>query len=111
MTQSAIQTDTFAIGNAVVTIALNAGPRILSYSAGGPDQLFADLRGEFIRHPGIEPYHLIGGHRLWRAPEVPTITYQPDDKPVQVRSLDTGIELVGEPDGEGVVKVMTVTPA
>lgn len=102
-------TETFTIGDCDLTVARDAGPRILSYSTGGIEQLFAELPGVFIDHPGAVSYPLIGGHRLWRAPEVPTITYENDDNPVMVHDFETGIELIGAPDRDGVIKSMSAT--
>jgi hypothetical protein len=81
----------------------------LSYSSGGTEQLFAELPGVFIDHPGVDSYPLIGGHRLWRAPEVPAITYESDDNPVTIREFDAGIELIGSPDRDGVVKSISAS--
>jgi hypothetical protein len=94
------------VGEAVLTVARDAGPRIISYSSAGAQQLFANLPGEFIDHPDIDPYYLIGGHRLWRAPEAPAITYEKDDSPVTIREFGESIEITGRPDRDGVVKVM-----
>jgi hypothetical protein len=102
-------TEAFAIGDSNLTVARDAGPRILSYSSGGTEQLFARLPGVFIDHPGVDSYPLIGGHRLWRAPEVPAITYESDDNPVTIREFDAGIELIGAPDRDGVVKSISAT--
>jgi hypothetical protein len=34
---------------------------------------------------------MYGGHRLWHAPEDPAYTYLPDDKPVEIKTLQNGI--------------------
>ena len=109
MTYADTETDTFTVGEAVLTVARNAGPRIVSYAGNGVRQLFAHLPRESIDHFGIDPYYFIGGHRLWRAPEIPAVTYQRDDLPVTIREIETGIEITGTPDSDGVVKVMDVT--
>lgn len=109
MTYADTETGTFSVGEAVLTVARNAGPRIVSYASKGVRQLFAHLPRESIDHFGIDPYYFIGGHRLWRAPEIPAVTYQRDDLPVTIREIETGIEITGTPDSDGVVKVMDVT--
>lgn len=109
MTYADTETGTFSVGEAVLTVARNAGPRIVSYASNGVRQLFAHLPRESIDHFGIDPYYFIGGHRLWRAPEIPAVTYQRDDLPVTIREIETGIEITGTPDSDGVVKVMDVT--
>jgi hypothetical protein len=109
MTYADTETGTFSVGDAVLTVARSAGPRIVSYASNGVRQLFAHLPRESIDHFGVDPYYFIGGHRLWRAPEIPAVTYQRDDLPVTIRDLETGIEITGTPDSDGVVKVMDVT--
>jgi hypothetical protein len=109
MTYADTETGTFSVGEAVLTVARNAGPRIVSYASNGVRQLFAHLPRESIDHFGVDPYYFIGGHRLWRAPEIPAVTYQRDDLPVTIREIETGIEITGTPDSDGVVKVMDVT--
>jgi hypothetical protein len=109
MTYADTETGTFSVGDAVLTVARNAGPRIVSYASNGVRQLFAHLPRESIDHFGVDPYYFIGGHRLWRAPEIPAVTYQRDDLPVTIREIETGIEITGTPDSDGVVKVMDVT--
>jgi hypothetical protein len=104
-------TSTLSVGDSVLTVARDAGPRIISYSSAGAQQLFANLPGEFIDHPDVDPYFLIGGHRLWRAPEAPATTYEKDDKPVTIREFGAGIEITGMPDRDGVVKVIATTPS
>lgn len=109
MTYPGTDTGTFAVGEAILTVALDAGPRIVSYSTADTQQLFANLPGEYIVHPDVDHFYLIGGHRLWRAPEIPTITYERDDNPVVLREIDAGIEIIGTPDRDGLVKVMAAT--
>jgi hypothetical protein len=109
MTYPGADTGTFTVGEALLTVVLDAGPRIVSYSTVGAQQLFANLPGEHIVHRDVDHFYLIGGHRLWRAPEIPTITYERDDTPVIIREFDTGIEIIGAPDRDGVVKAMAVT--
>lgn len=75
--------------------ALDAGPRIVHFSRRGGRNVFAET-------PGIEwetvhgrPFRLLGGHRLWSAPECPLEEQVPDDEPVAVRATDGGVELAG----------------
>lgn len=104
-----IESTTIDLGPVDVTIATNAGPRILAYARHGGPQLFASLPTEVIEHPAIGSYRFLGGHRLWRAPEVPDITYAPDDDPVTITERERGVEVVGSPDSESITKTITVT--
>ncbi len=96
------------LGPVTVTVARDAGPRVLGYARrGGPD-LFARLPGAVIDHPGAGTYAFLGGHRLWVAPEVPAVTYRPDDQPVAVEASGGGVRLTGPPDADGIVKEIAV---
>ena len=48
-----------------------------------------------IRHPDSGVYRMRGGHRLWAAPEVPAVTYSPDDHRCEV------VADPGRPGGDG----------
>jgi hypothetical protein len=102
------ETITVELGPVVLTVALHAGPRLLGYALPGGPQLFADLPDTVISHPAVGEYRLLGGHRLWRAPEDAAVTYVPDDDGVVVTPSDGGVDVVGPPDPEGVVKQITV---
>ncbi|MGB5655556.1 MAG: hypothetical protein WBN35_02965, partial [Acidimicrobiia bacterium] len=65
------------------------------------------LPDEVIEHPAVGTYRFLGGHRLWRAPEVPAITYVPDDDPVDITIMGSGFELVGPLGSDAIVKAIT----
>jgi hypothetical protein len=104
-----VETQTIDLGPVAITVAVNAGPRILGYARHGGPQLFASLPDDVIEHPSIGTYRFLGGHRLWRAPEVPAVTYEPDDGSVDVRVGGDGIELVGPLGTDALVKAIAVT--
>ena len=104
-----IETSTIRLGTFEAEIPSNAGPRILGYRRVGGTSPFADLPFETIDHPAAGRYHFLGGHRLWRAPEQPAITYEPDDVDVEVTPSADGFEIAGQPDRDGIVKHITVT--
>lgn len=109
MTNPGTETATYLIGGAFVSVALDAGPRIVSYSRNGTEQLFADLPEDYVEHPEGGRFYFIGGHRLWRAPERPAITYEPDNRPVTIREFEEGIEITGIADRDGVVKSISMS--
>ncbi|MGI9585760.1 MAG: hypothetical protein ACR2N7_09250 [Acidimicrobiia bacterium] len=109
MTNPATETATYQIGGADVCVAVDAGPRIVSYSLSGTGQLFADLPDDYIEHPETGRFYFIGGHRLWRAPERPAITYEPDSRPVTIREFEEGIEITGMAHHDGIVKSMAIS--
>lgn len=104
-----IETTTVRLGAFEAEVATNAGPRILGYRRAGESSPFALIPDEAIDHPAAGHYRFIGGHRLWRAPEDPAVTYEPDDVDVDVSETSGGFEIVGQPDRDGIVKHMTVT--
>jgi hypothetical protein len=109
MTNPCTETTTYRIGSAFASVALDAGPRIVAYWRNGTQELFADVAEDYVEHPEAGRFYFIGGHRLWRAPEQPAITYEPDNKPVTVRELDEGIEITGVADRDGVVKSISMS--
>lgn len=72
----------------------HAGPRITGLFLPGSDlNLFADLPGAGWDTP-YGKYLVLGGHRLWHAPEVTRRTYVPDNNPVEVEDIPGGVRLV-----------------
>ena len=104
-----IDSQTIDIGPVGVDFAVNAGHRIIGYARHGGPQLFASLPDDVIEHPAVGTYRVLGGHRLWRAPEEPAITYEPDDTPVTVTIMDAGFELVGPLGADAIVKAISVS--
>lgn len=102
-----MRSEAFEVGGFTVAVALDAGPRILRLRRGGGPELFAELPGVVLTSPA-GTYAMLGGHRLWRAPEVPEVTYVPDDQPVTVEQLDEGVSVTGRVDPDGIVKTIEI---
>ena len=49
------------------------------------------------------------GHRLWASPELPPITYAPDDEPCAVTREGDGISIVGPVDRAGLVNRLSAS--
>ncbi len=81
-----------SVENAVLKLLVtqSVGPRILSLSLCGGENLMAELPDFVVDCPGSGKFHAYGGHRLWHAPEEPGRTYLPDDDPVEITPLDNG---------------------
>jgi hypothetical protein len=75
-----------------IVIPTQVGPRITSLRSktGRAGNIFLEFPADEPRFYG---YYLRGGHRLWHAPEDIVRTYQPDDDPVEVRTLGNGVSL------------------
>ncbi len=77
-----------------------AGPRISAIIPAGTTQnLLARLDGYHWEGP-YGPYSLLGGHRLWAAPEIPEVTYFPETSGAQVQFIEGGIRLSREDHGK-----------
>jgi hypothetical protein len=96
-----------AASEAIVTTSV--GPRILGLLVGG-DNVLAVLPGAAIARPDGEPLRLLGGHRLWAAPEVPRITYAPDVAPCTTIATDDGVRVEAPADDAGLTKTIDVRP-
>jgi hypothetical protein len=96
------------LGRVRASVATNAGPRILSYSTPHGVDFLASLPNLAIEDAIDGPYRLLGGHRLWRAPEVPSITYRRDDSSVVVANEGSGVKLSGRADSDGVTKSISI---
>lgn len=105
-----METSTFTIDGAEITVATDIGPRILGIKRPGGANLFAELPGVVIETDD-GPFSFYGGHRLWRAPEVAATTYRPDDDPVTVSSEEDLVTVVGPADGDGVQKSISIHAA
>jgi hypothetical protein len=61
-----------------------------------------------IEHPDSGVFNLHGGHRLWAAPEIPSVTYASDDEPCHVSQAPGSVTVSGPADGVGLAKEITV---
>lgn len=86
---------------------VSVGPRILGLLGAG-ENLLAVLPDATLERPGGGPYRLIGGHRLWAAPEIPELTYEPDERPCEVEAVDGGVRIEAPADGAGLVKALEI---
>lgn len=90
-----------------VIVTTSAGPRILGLFGSG-DNMLAILPGSTIDREEGAPFRLLGGHRLWAGPEVPRITYEPDDRPCVATEIEDGVRVEAPVDGAGLGKTIEV---
>lgn len=70
-----------------------AGPRIVRlFAAGSSQNLLAEVPDLAIATPHGD-LHLLGGHRLWHAPETFPRTYLPDDAGIEIAEIPDGVRL------------------
>ena len=69
-------------------ILRDAGPRIIRFGFIDDVNEFGELPREAEQNSGID-VDVLGGHRLWHAPEENPRTYQPDNLPVGIQAYDS----------------------
>jgi hypothetical protein len=101
-------------GEVELVVTASAGPRIIHYGFAGSQnffRVFEDGKG-FKHRSAWGEWVIMGGHRLWAAPEIAPSTYHPDNDPVSVEIHSDG--LTATPIREAhtaLVKSMTVRVA
>ena len=95
----------FALGPFLLQVAIEFGPRVLGFRRDPGPEMFANLGPDLvIDRPDSGTYRFRGGHRLWASPEIPMITYAPDDEPCGVTTMPDGVAIIGRADRAGLVK-------
>ncbi|GAB4578432.1 MAG: hypothetical protein Fur0022_11670 [Anaerolineales bacterium] len=109
-TQTFLHLDCIELTNDTLTLLItqSVGPRVLSLRYRGGENLFAELPDLTTETP-VGTYHFYGGHRLWRAPEDLSLTYLPDDAPVEMAEIKKGVKIIQPTDSAGVQKTITLT--
>lgn len=100
------------LGPYAVTVATGFGPRILEFGAKGTPPLFARLADDVVlEHPDSGTYRFRGGHRLWASPEIPAVSYAPDDHPCRVEAASGTARLTAPIDRAGLIKTIDIGAA
>lgn len=93
------------LGPYEVVVATDYGPRVIGLRrADGPEVLAQLGNDPTIDSPGIGTYTFRGGHRLWAAPEIPSVTYAPDDHRCEVMASVDGLTVSAPMDAAGFEK-------
>jgi len=87
----------------------DTGPRIVGLRMSDGENLLAELPGLVIERPEEAPFRFLGGHRLWLAPEIPAVTYMPDDGPAEFTEHDGHLRSRGAVDSNGIVREIDVS--
>lgn len=100
---------TIQLGPYRLEIASDFGPRITSLRLeDGPEQ-FVSLNKEIaLDYPG-GTFEFRGGHRLWAAPEDPSVTYASDKHDCVISQRDGVVTVSAPQDDAGLVKEITVS--
>jgi hypothetical protein len=93
------------LGQYEVVVATGFGPRLLGLKRDdSPDILVTLSPHVSVDHPSGEVYRCWVGHRLWVSPEVPAVTYAPDNHGCVVTSDTETITISAPPDVAGFEK-------
>jgi hypothetical protein len=85
-------------GHLILDVLEEAGPRIVrAIPLPGTLNQFAETPEVSFETPW-GPFELLGGHRLWHAPEAFPRTYVPDGSGLRVTTCDGGLRLTGMPE-------------
>jgi hypothetical protein len=103
-------TEVFERGDYLIGVAKTFGPRVVSLRWRQGPELFAQLDPSLTLHHPDRPYVLHGGHRLWVAPEVPALTYAPDDAPCEISADGDGLVIEAAADTAGFAKRISIKP-
>jgi hypothetical protein len=87
----------------------SSGPRIVRLGLAGSDvNLLAETPDDGWDTP-LGRYELFGGHRLWFAPENPSLVAVPDSTGLRLTENERGVELEGAPEPEtGLVRSISI---
>jgi hypothetical protein len=97
------------LGPYSLEVATDFGPRITSLRWDGGSELLAQLPPEVSIEYDGGSYAFRGGHRLWASPEVPPVTYAPDDHECQITTGDGVVTVSAPVDRAGLAKEITVS--
>jgi hypothetical protein len=93
-----------------LSIATRYGPRVAGLRLReGPEMLAALSPDVVIDRPDSGTYRFHGGHRLWAAPEIPAVTYAPDDHPCHVSTDGGDLTITAPADRAGLAKTIVIT--
>jgi len=95
-------------GDTELLVTLEVGPRIIRYGRiGGPNMLVEYTKD--MGKTGGDEYRSYGGHRLWVAPEHKVTTYEPDNSPVDVLEVPSGLHFTTPLGRERIQKQIEIT--
>jgi hypothetical protein len=77
-------------GEVELIVTGDVGPRIIRFGFVSGQNLFKEY-SEQLGKSGEAKFQLRGGDRVWKAPEDPIATWEPDNAPVDVQITPTGV--------------------
>jgi hypothetical protein len=77
-------------GEVELIVTGDVGPRIIRFGFVGGQNLFKEYPDQ-LGKSGEAKFQLRGGDRVWKAPEDPVATWEPDNVPVDIQITPTGV--------------------
>jgi len=77
-------------GEVELIVTGDVGPRIIRFGFVGGQNLFKEFQDQLGR-TGEAKFQLRGGDRVWKAPEDHVATWAPDNVPVEIQAMPTGL--------------------
>lgn len=103
----------YRISNGVVELfaTTERGPRIICYRLIGGTNILAEFGPEKYQDTDLGRWNILGGHRLWCAPEAMPRSYAPDNDPLEVEVVGENAVRFIKPvePGTGILKEILVT--
>jgi hypothetical protein len=99
----------FRLGRYVLDVATDFGPRVTGLHLGDGPNVLAVLSPDVVVGDAGDPYRFMGGHRVWASPEIPEITYAPDQHECSVSGDGDLVVMAAPPDRAGIVKEISIT--
>ncbi len=100
-------------GTVEVIVTTDMGPRVIKYGFVGGENVFAELPDSTVKTE-LGEFKILGGHRLWTAPEAWPRSYAPDSSPVELKHEGTNsIRLTGVADAKTLIQkelIVTLAP-
>ncbi len=87
-----------------LAITTDCGPRAIWWGLSNGDNILAELPDANVETP-FGPYHFLGGHRFWHAPEALNRTYH-DPQPLNVATTANSVTITPPPDASGIVRAL-----
>ncbi len=85
------------------------GPRVVGFGLCGQRNVFAETP-DASWDSGFGTFELVGGHRLWFAPESSACSF-PDSTGLTIEAIDGGVRLIGAPESAGgIQKTIELAP-
>lgn len=101
-------------GEVELIVTSSNGPRIIHFGFNGGQNFFRVFQdGKGFNHKShLGEWFIMGGHRLWAAPETVPSTYFPDNDPVEIEVHADGLTATSAPESSvGLQKSITIRMA